>query len=544
MMSKKTLAIINANVVTLDDKDTVVEAIAIKDGRITALGSNTEIKSLTKHNRSYKTIDLKGKTVLPGFIETHGHLVLNGEFESCVDAGSPPNESIEDIISSVAEYAKNKEKGEWIIGKGYNRTKLEDNKFLDRFDLDKATTDHPVVIQPFSGPMAFVNSLALEKAGITRETPNPTGSEIVRVPGSNGEPNGVLKGYNAMGLVFNLIPSFKWDEIKYGLGKAQENYFRQGITSFHEPKLARFVLIKGHDALKIYQRGVRENFVKLRTNMMIHDKTLKDLKFSLETGLGNEKIRVGGVSYIGDGAHIYLNAAALSEPYLNNPREKGYWAEPEINEEITEMQRQGYQILIHAMGDRGISIALDAFENANKLFPRENTRHRVEHALLMYPEHIQKMKEMGIMPNFSIQQVNIFGDRFIDTFLGQERANRIAPVASVLSAGIKPLMHSEAGTPCPLFCVQCAVSRKTNSGQVLNKEERVSVKDALKMITTNAAYASFEENIKGTLEKNKLGDLVILERDPFVVEPDSIGQIPILSTIIDGEIVYSKDNIF
>ncbi len=543
MMSTQMLVIVNSKVVTLDGQDTIAEAIAIKDGKIYAIGSNDKIKSVVMKDKNTRVLDAKGNVVLPGLIETHGHLVVNAEFERCVDAGSPPNKSIADVVANVTKYAKITPKGEWIVGKGYDPTRLSDKKLIDRFDLDKATTNHPVAIQPFSGPMVFVNSEALNRAGIARETPDPPGSEIMRTLGSGGEPNGVLRGYSAMGMVFQLIPSVDWDGLKVGLGKAQDKYLRQGITSFHEPKLARFILVTGHDALKIYQRGVREGFLKLRVNMMIHDKTLKDLKFALETGLGNERIRVGGVSYIEDGAHIYLNAAALSEPYLNKPTEKGYLAEPLLNDLTAEMQRQGYQILIHAMGDRGINTTLDALENAQKLYPRQNTRHRIEHALMAQPEHLQRMKIMGIMPNFSVQQIDFFGDRFLDTFLGPERAYKLAPIATALSVGLKPLMHSEAGTPSPLLCVQCAVSRRTNSGHVLGEDEKISVKDALKMVTINAAYASFEENLKGTLEINKLGDVTILEQDPFHFLPEKIGQIPVAATIIGGEIAYHTNAI-
>jgi len=541
MMSTQMLAILNSKVVTLDSQDTIAEAIAIKDGRICDIGSNDEIKSIIK--KTTKVLDAKGNVALPGFIETHGHLILNGEFKLCVNAGSPPNESIADVVANVAKHAQMTPKGQWIVGRGYDHTRLSDKRLMNRFDLDKATTNHAVVIQPFSGPMATVNSKALNKAGIIRETPDPPGSEIMRIQGSGGEPNGILKGYSAMGMVYQLIPSVDWDGLKVGLGEAQDKYLRQGITSFHEPKLARFVLVTGYDALKIYQRGVRERFLKLRVNMMIHDKTLKDLKFALETGLGNERIRVGGVSIIGDGSHIYTNTAAVSEPYLNEPTEKGFLAEPLLNELTAEMQRQGYQILIHAMGDRGISAALDALENAQKLYPRQNTRHRIEHASMTQPEHLQRMKFMGVMPNFSVQQIHFFGDRFLDTFLGPERAHKLNPIATALSVGVKPLIHSEAGTPSPLLCVQCVVSRKTSSGQILGEDEKVSVKDALKMVTINAANASFEENLKGTLEINKLGDVTILEQDPFHILPEKIGQIPVAATIIDGEIAYHTDAI-
>ncbi len=543
-MSIQMLAIVNSKVVTLDERDTIAEAIAIKDGRICAIGSNNEIEKMIKNTKNTIILDAKGNIALPGLIETHGHLIVNAEFERCVDAGSPPNKSIADIVANVTKHAKMITKGEWIVGKGYDPTRLSDKKLMDRFDLDKATTDHPVVIQPFSGPMAFANSEALNRAGITRETADPPGSEIMRIHGSGGEPNGILKGYNAMGMVFQLIPPVDWDGLKIGLNKAQEKYLNQGITSFHEPKLARFVLVNGHDALKIYQRGIREKFLKLRINMMIHYNTLKDLKFALETGLGNERIRVGGVSFIGDGAHIYLNAAAVSEPYLNKPTEKGYLAESLQNNDLTaEMQRQGYQILIHAMGDRGIGKAIDVLENAQKQYPRQNTRHRIEHASMAQPEHLLRMRNMGIMPNFSVQQIDLFGDRFLDTFLGPERAHKLIPISTALSLGIKPLMHSEAGTPSPLMCVQCAVSRKTSSGYILGEDEKISIKDALKMVTINAAYASFEENMKGTLEINKLGDVTILEQDPFLVLPENIGKIPVATTIIGGEIAYLTNSI-
>ena len=531
------LIVINGRVETMDATNRVVQAVGIRDGKIAALGSNEDV-SAGRHGRTV-VIDAKGMAVLPGFIEPHNHMVGFGTNLLEVDVRTPPNRNIRDIVQRLRDQASVTPPGEWIRGRGYDDTGLEDMRHPNRNDLDLVSTEHPVMIMHNSAHMLAANTRALEMARIHDETPDPPGGRIGRFPAS-GEPDGMLYE-TAQPLIQQLIPDYTEGEVRTGFLQAQEEYLRRGVTTIHDAGVGRG---RGVDIMETYQRAKREGYLKFRVNMFIQWQFLNELDFALPSGSGDEWVRVAGCKIVADGS-IQGITAALREPYHCDHNEKGWllFEQEELNDMVMTLHQKGYQIATHANGDAAIDAVLMAYENALRAIPKADHRFRIEHCQVCHPEHIAKMSELGVIPNFFANHVYYFGDRHRDRFLGPERVQYLDPVGSAIQAGIRPLLHSDCPvTPVnPLFSIQSAIARITSSGKVLNDPERIPVRQAISMMTVNSAYGAFEENVKGSLEVGKLGDLVVLNEDPFREAAHEIGQIEVAATVVGGQVMYNTN---
>ena len=533
------LIVINGRIETMDAKGTVEEAVGVREGKVAALGDNYEVMRERQSNTT--VIDAAGKVVLPGFIEPHNHMVSFGTSLLEVDLKTPPNFNISDIKERLRQRAAITPKGHWIRGRGYDDTAIAEMRHPNRRDLDEVSTEHPILISHNSGHMLAANSKALELARISSETSDPSGGRVGRFPGTS-EPDGMLYEMPAQGLVNQLVPPYSEEDVRKGFLEAQEEYLRRGITTIHDTGVGKW---GGVDILKTYQQARRDGVLKFRVNMFIIFQLLKELDFALLSGFGDEWVRVAGCKIVSDGS-IQGITAALREPYFCNENEKGWliYEQEELNEMVLTLHRQGYQIATHANGDAAIDATLAAYENALRTLPKADHRFRIEHCQVCHPEHITKMRRLGVIPNFFANHVYYWGDRHRDRFLGPERVQHLDPVGSAIQAGLHPLLHSDCPvTPVnPLFCVQSATARVTSSGKILNGPERVSVKEAIATMTVNAAYGAFEENVKGTLEVGKLGDLVVLTQDPFKERPEEIGQIEVAATIVGGQVVFETSD--
>lgn len=529
------LLVTNAHVVTMDPHDTVAQAIAVKDGRIAAVGTADDLRPFARPGTAM--VDAGGRTVLPGFIEPHNHMVGFATALMGVDARTPPNETIRDIVDRLRDAAARVPADRWVLGRGYDDTGVRDMRHPTRRDLDQASSQHPIVIWHNSGHLLVANSKALALAGIRSETPDPPGGRIGRFEGS-AEPDGVLYELPAQILVTRLIPKYPEAELRQAFLLAQEEFVRRGVTTIHDAHVGR---LRGVDILDTYQRTYQDGQLKLRVNMYVQWEFLKEQMFALPPRSGDEWVRVAGCKIVSDGS-IQGLTAALREPYYCQEDEKGWliYEQGELDGMVLELHRRGYQIAIHANGDAAIDSVLAAYENALRLLPRADHRHRIEHCQVCHPGQIEKIRQLGVIPDFFANHVYYWGDRHRDRFLGPERVRVLDPVGSAMKAGIRPLLHSDCPvTPVnPLFCVQSAAARVTSSGKILNDPERVSVKEAIATMTVNAAHAAFEEDVKGSLERGKLGDFVILSEDPLKVAPSEIGKILVAATIVGGEIVY------
>ena len=533
------LIVINGRVETMDANNSVVQAVGIRNGRIAVLGTNNDV--IAERHGGTTVIDAKGKAVLPGFIEPHNHMVGYSTNLLEVDVRTPPNRNISDVIDRLRERASITPPGDWIRGRGYDDTGLQDMRHPTRNDLDAASTEHPIAIVHNSGHMLAANSNALEKAGIHDETPDPAGGRIGRFP-ANGEPDGMLYE-TAQGLVHQLLPTYTEGDVRTGFVQAQDEYLRRGITTIHDASVSN---ARGVDIMHTYHQAQREGFLKFRVNMFIQWEYLKDSNFAWQTGGGDEWVRVAGCKIVSDGS-IQGITAALREPYHCDPNEQGWliYEQDELNDIVMTLHRRGYQIATHANGDAAIDAVLAAYENALRAIPKVDHRFRIEHCQVCVPEHISKMRDLGVIPNFFPNHVYYFGDRHRDRFLGPDRVTHLDPIGSAIQAGIRPLLHSDCPvTPVnPLFCIQNAIARVTSSGKVLTGVERVATREAISMMTVNAAYGAFEENVKGSLEIGKLGDLVVLDHDPFQEAAHELGQIESAATVVGGQVMYQTNDV-
>ena len=531
------LLVTNANVLTMNGDGAPASAVAIRAGKIVAVGGDRAV--LAFRQPGTRVIDAGGRTVLPGFIEPHNHMVGYGTALIGVDARTPPNETIADIVTRLRQAAATLPPHRWILGRGYDDTGVRDMRHPTRRDLDQASTEHPIVIWHNSGHLLVANSTALALAGINATTMDPPGGRIGRFEGT-AEPDGVLYEAPAQTMVSRLIPPYEAEELTAAFARAQDEFLRQGVTTIHDAHVSR---LRGIDILDTYRQMHAGGHLKLRVNMYMQWDFLKELDFALAPGGGDERLRVAGCKIVSDGS-IQGITAALREPYYCREDEKGWliYEQAELDEMVLTLHQRGYQIAIHANGDAAIDSVLTAYERALRAQPKADHRHRIEHCQVCHPGQLEQIRKLGVIPNFFANHVYYWGDRHRDRFLGPDRVRVLDPVGSAFRAGIRPMLHSDCPvTPVsPLFCVQSATARVTSSGQVLNDPERIAVQQALSTVTANAARGAFEERVKGTIEVGKLGDLVMLGANPLKEAPHEIGKIPVSATVVGGEVVYQE----
>ena len=534
------IVIINGNVHTMDYRDTLAQAVAIQDGRIVAVGANGDVEEYRKPG--FTVIDAAGKTVMPGFIEPHDHLAAQPAWKLAVNARTTPSDTIGDVLQRIRARAAQTPHGEWILGQGYDQTFIADMRHITKDDLDAATTDHPVMVSHVSGHLAYVNSRAMELAGLHSEMPDPPGGRIYRYEGT-ADPNGVLGEISAQQPVMRHIPPYSQDRLVEAFMEAQHDNLRVGVTSLHDAAVANFQGSNGYD---LYNRVKDEGLLKLRVNMYIFYDSLKEMDYSVKMGDGDEWLRVAGCKIVSDGS-IQGLTGALRSPYWCDMDEKAWLIYPqeELDEMVLDLHRRGYQVITHANGDAAIDAILNSYENALAKLPNPNQRFRIEHCQMCWPDHINRMRRLNVIPNYFASHVFYWGDRHRDIFLGPDRGPHISPVGAAIRAGLRPLLHNDTPvTPVnPLMCVQSAVSRMTNTGDVLMPELRAPVLESLRAVGSNAAYGAYEENLKGSLEVGKLGDVVILDQDPFKEAGHTLSQIQVAGTIVGGQLMYHTDSL-
>lgn len=539
------LVLTDTNVITICAATPRAEAIAIRGDAIIATGSAAEIAPLIGDGT--EVLALHGKTVVPGFNDSHTHMVSMGNFlfsPKRINAAAELYPSIRDLQRVIRAEAESTPEGEWIGGVNLDPNGLEEKRWPTRHELDEGTKNHPVVIYLRGFHACVANSMALERAGINRDTPDPEGGVIDR-DAETGEPTGVLRDVSN---IREVLPIPGLEDFKEGLGLANDLYLQLGITSHGDAG----AFPNRPEAYRAYQEAVAEGRLKVRTYLMIREAFYREMDLGLRTGFGNDRLRLGAVKIFVDGS-IQAFTCAFDEPYVTRDTrgmEGLQYSVDELNALVEEVHALGYQVAMHAQGDCGIRIAVDAIEQAMRKHPRPDPRHRIEHTLCPTLDDLKRMKELGIIPNFYVFHPWFWGDQHINNFIGAERAARMTPVKTALKLGLRPCAHSDCPvcTPNdpvwpsnPLWGMACATTRKTRSGVDNGPEERISPEEALCMYTLNGAYATFEEDIKGSIEPGKLADLVVLGDDPLAVDTWEIRNIPVERTIIGGETVYLRD---
>jgi predicted amidohydrolase YtcJ len=534
------LIVLGGTVLTLDRSSSRASALAARDGRITAIGDDRTIAGLIGSGTT--VVDLAGRAVVPGFVESHNHPTFFGmALAAPVDAGSPPNDGIADIVERVRQAVVDHGSGEWIRGFRYDDTLLSDNRHPTRGDLDPVSPDNPVILTHVTGHFCVVNSAALRAIGITPQTPDPPGGAIAR--DDRDQPSGLLIETAAF-LANSAMPSQGPDHMAEALLLADEEYLAHGVTSVHDTGIG---LVGGQGELDAYRLVTRKG--KLRTR--IHGYLFHTLLEGLEEGqpeppdptASTDLFSMTGVKIVADGS-IQGRTGCLAEGYTCDPTEHGMMlVEPDdLAQRIAALDAAGWQVAVHGNGDAAIEAIIDGYANLGAP-TGTGRRHRIEHCQTVREDQLDRMAEHDILASFFIKHVYYWGDRHRDVFLGPERARRISPLASARSRGIHFGLHSDTPvTPVPpLEGIWCAVARRTSAGDVLGPEQAIDVEAALRGYTVDAAYLAGEEDMKGSLEVGKLADLAVLSEDPTAVEPERIRSLTVDGTVVGGTVVRRRE---
>ncbi len=540
-MLRPDLIIKNGNIYSLDSANTRYEAIAVKDGRIAALGSNDEIAQLEGPGVTVENAE--GLTILPGFIDAHCHLLsLRGKQLLQVDVSPCKVGSIEDIVQALEKKASETPPGQWVLGGSYDYSKLEEKRHPTRWDLDRASTEHPLHLRSQTCHSGVCNSKALEIAGITRNTEDPPGGTFVR--DASGTPTGVCLEeahflfVTGMGREGSFVPPYTLDEEVKAVELACKETAAFGITSVGDA-------LVGPPEIEAYQEALRRGSLSARVYMIVLDSYFQRLEATgIKSGFGNSMLKIGGIKSFADGA-IAAHTAWLGEPYGDGTvHGKDYCGiatkTPEETEDfVRKVHKAGYQIEIHANGDNAIDMVLTAYEKAMRDFPRTEPRHRIAHCTVVNPGLLERIKKLGVVVLPFSTYVWEHGEKMAPY---GERIEGMFAHRSFLDYGIP--VGGSSDNPCGmqdvLTAIQAMVTRQSSEGLPIGLSQRVSVEEALRIYTLGGAYASFEEKEKGTLEPGKLADMVFLSQNPFSVHPEEIRTIEVVRTMLGGQTVFVR----
>jgi predicted amidohydrolase YtcJ len=525
--------VINGNVITVEEDHPSVQAFAYDNGRITAVGTNAEILRL-KTPKS-EVIDLKGMTVVPGFNDAHLHPQMIFEEGSPYYRpwlGAEKVQTIDQLVAALRKQAAIAPPGTMVSGYGYDDVKL--GRHPNRHDLDKVSTTQPVVITHGSGHITVVNSFVLNAAGITKDTPNPSGGAFDRDP--DGSPNGVIResARSAIGKVLrDAEPKIPHEEQMQAYLRCFRQYSAKGITSVG--------VAGGSPSSFRVMQDVRDAGNPVRVGFMFHEQWFPQLQAAgIQRGFGDDRLRIMAIKNF-QGNSLSGRTAWLNEAYSDRP---GYFGIPparsqeELNKDFQEMWNAGWQVATHSNGDREIAMVLTAIEYCEAEHPRPDARWRIEHASIMNQSLLDRAKKDGVILVFHSYMWE-YGD--ILASYGPRRLAMMHANRTALDMGIHVAGHSDSPVSAadPMLRIQDMVARKSTGGVVYGGNQRVSVDEAIKVWTLDGAYATFEEDIKGSITPGKLADFVVLQQDPRKVPHDTIKDVVVDATYLAGQKVYS-----
>jgi len=525
----------NGSVLTVDKNDSVVSAAAIKDNKIIYTGNSADASKYFGDNT--RLIDLKGRSLVPGFIDSHLHTAVLGANSLAIDCRSPGVSSIEEIKELIKAAAEVTPKGQWIRGWGYDHSKLAEKRHPNRRDLDEAAPDHPIILTRVCAHISAHNSKSLEMAGLKDDTPDPEGGVMDR---ENGRINGVMRENAHMQILKTSRPSKV--ELINAMCAANDLLIKEGITTVHDSG--------GYGSVQMsaIQDAVKEGRLQIRLYAMMFSfvdnlKFVEDyLNIGLHTGFGDDHYKLGPIKLMIDGSSSGPTAATL-DPYQSNPADSGIlsMSQEQVDDIILRAHKAGWQVTSHAVGDRAVTMIIDAIEKALKQFPRDDHRHRIEHCAMVNDQILERLSRAGIVPIPNPIFLYEFGDGYMVNY-GRDRAYKMFTNKSYFDRGIIAAGSSDCPITFsnPILNMHLAVNRETQTGQVINPNEKVTIQQALRMFTYNGAYASFDEDKKGSIEVGKLADVVVLSEDLLNVSPDRIRDVYVEMTIIDGKIVYER----
>ncbi len=532
----------NGNIVTINDKQPQAQAVAVKDGRILAVGDNSDILQMT--NDSTSKIDLDGKTLLPGFFDSHGHAYLIGIQATSANLLPPPDGDGQDIDSLLAllndwatEHKDRVKRIGWIVGFGYDDSQLKEQRHPTKQELDKVSSEFPLIIIHQSGHLGVANSKALQLAGVTADTKDPKGGVFRRQSGSQ-EPNGVLEEYAFFYVLSKLAANFDEAVNDVFVEEGTKLAASFGYTTVQEGRATGA-------GLEAMQRVADQG--KLTVDLVSYPDILEvdDIQPSLNY---RNHYRVGGAKLTIDGSP-QGKTAWLTQPYFVPPdgRDRdyrGYAAidEPTTFDAVEKAFAHGWQILAHANGDAASDRYIEAIRRAKQQYPNVDNRPVLIHGQVLREDQVEQLKQLDIFPSLFPMHTFYWGDWHRDSVLGPERAEHISPTGWVMARDMKFGTHHDAPVALPdaMRVLSATVTRTTRTGRVLGPEHRVPVATALKAMTLWPAWQHFEEKSKGSIEVGKLADFVILSDNPLKVAPEKLADLKVLETIKEGKSVYRR----
>lgn len=528
----------NGVVVTVDRDNSICQAVAVKGNKIVYVGDDTGADEWI--GKGTRVIDLKGRALLPGFIDAHMHLGMRGQNAAVIiDCNSNDVTSIKGIQEKIREAASKVPKGTWIKATGYEQSKLDEGRHPTRDELDEAAPDHPVQLTRCCLHMGVYNTLALEAGGITGPEMFAPGEVVVD---ENGRMTGLLK---------ERACTYMWDKVVYTKEEYMDSFkaandllLSFGVTSMHDGSFY------GEDTIGLYQEACRQGIIKVRMYILLYhaygkEKTIewvnKFISTGIHGGLGDEHFRLGHVKILIDGS-TSGPSCSTKEPYSHDPDLKGIqlYTQEEADDILIKAHNAGFNVTAHAVGDAAVDVILTSIERAMAQNPRP-CRHRIDHCGIVNEELLDRIEKAGIVtipnPGFFNENADIYVKYYGD------RVNYMFPLKSYLDRGITAALGSDAPVieADPMIGIYGALTRADKvSGVVAGECQRIGIMDAIRMYTYNGAYASLEEDIKGSIEPGKLADLVILSENILETPIERIKSVKADMTILDGEIVYER----
>lgn len=525
----------NGEVLTVDKHDSICEAVAVKNGKIIFCGSDAAVADYC--DSATQIIDLSGRTLIPGFIDSHLHMGVMGMNATGVDCRYPYVKSVKEIQVKVADAARKLPKGAWVRGWGYDHSKLEEGRHPTRFELDEVAPDNPVSLVRTCAHISANNSKALEIAGICDDSPDIPGGEMERY--DCGCLNGVMKENAHMVMVKAALPTK--DELMNAFAIANKMLISEGITSVHDSG--------GYGVMQLdaQREAVEKGIIDIKINAILFSfvDNLQFVRGEIEKGPRTEQntdhFRIGPIKLMIDGSSSGPTAATF-EPYCSNPDFSGIVAaNQELADEIMmSAHEKGFQITSHAVGDRGVDIISRAIENALNAIPKNDHRNRIEHCAIINEELLERIKRLKIVPVPQPIFLYEFGDGYMVNY-GKKRVDNMFTCRRFIDEGIIQAGSSDCPITFsnPLMGIHLAVNRTTQSGQKISQGQRINKMEALRLFTYNGAYASFEEDKKGSIEVGKAADLAVLDGSYRNCEDEKLKDMHVEMTFIDGKLVYS-----
>ena len=533
----------NGTIITVNENQPTVEAVLIENGKIIKVGSKDEVFELK--DSETELVDLEGKTMLPGFIDSHSHITAVAQTLMIVNLSEA--NSKEEFISMLKEYVKNNspKAGEWVIGFGYDNTKFENEEHPTKFDLDTVTTEVPIFVSHASGHISTTNSKALEALGyVGTDYEVPEGGVVRTVEGSN-EPNGVLEENACLAPEKRkIIPAPSIETLLKCIKKAQEIYSSYGLTTAQDAGVDENL----HQLLSLAAQ--KNELIMDVVGQAVQHVTLKLLKNegTPKREYVNHYKLLGGKTWL-DGSP-QGKTAWLTKPYYEVPEGEskdycgyGTQEDKEVTDYFKSLIENNIQVNVHCNGDAAADQFIRCYKKAlEETGSQTDLRPVMVHAQTVREDQLDAMKELGIIPTFFLDHIWFWGHYHYDSVFGPERANRLSPAKSALRRNMNFTLHQDSPVKMPnqILAIHNAVNRQTQSGRILGEDQRLTVMEAIKALTLNAAYQYFEEETKGSIEEGKLADFVILDRNPLEVESSKIKEINVLETIKEGNTIYKK----